>query len=212
MAITYHAGRRIQGTSTDFGTDGAGIPAVTGGWKELGRTTLGSAGDTIDVASLADKRYYMILSDLQATGLIQSTDFRVNADSGSNYAYRISSNGGTDATGVSRVGLINGVTQTSTPQFAIAYMSNLSTKEKLLLGHGVGQDTAGAGTAPLRRENSCKWAETTNPIDQLTHNNTGSGSYNTGSELVVLGWDPADTHGTNFWEELASSMFYRSSK
>jgi hypothetical protein len=28
------------------------------------------------------------------------------------------------------------------------------------------------------------------------------GSYDTGSEMVVLGWDPADTHTTNFWEEL----------
>jgi hypothetical protein len=27
---------------------------------------------------------------------------------------------------------------------------------------------------------------------------------NTGAEMVVLGWDPADTHTTNFWEELAS--------
>jgi hypothetical protein len=25
-----------------------------------------------------------------------------------------------------------------------------------------------------------------------------------GSEVVVLGWDPADTHTSNFWEELAS--------
>jgi hypothetical protein len=30
-----------------------------GGWVELGRTTLGSAGDSISVASLPDKRYYM---------------------------------------------------------------------------------------------------------------------------------------------------------
>ena len=34
MTVTYQAGRRIQGTSTDFGTAGAGIPAVAGGWKE----------------------------------------------------------------------------------------------------------------------------------------------------------------------------------
>jgi len=34
--------------------------------------------------------------------------------------------------------------------------------------------------------------------------NVSAGSYNTGSEVVVLGWDPADTHTTNFWEELAS--------
>jgi hypothetical protein len=32
-----------------------------------------------------------------------------------------------------------------------------------------------------------------------------AGTFNTGSQkLVVLGWDPADTHTSNFWEELAS--------
>jgi hypothetical protein len=52
MAIKYLSGERIQATSTDF----AGTPAISGGWKEVGRTTLGSAGDTIDVSSIPDKR------------------------------------------------------------------------------------------------------------------------------------------------------------
>ena len=33
-------------------------------------------------------------------------------------------------------------------------------------------------------------------------NNTESGDLDTGSELVVLGWDPADTHTSNFWEQI----------
>ena len=37
------------------------VSGAVGGWVELGRTTLGSAADTISVASLADKRYLMIL-------------------------------------------------------------------------------------------------------------------------------------------------------
>ena len=41
MTVTYHSGRRIQGTQADFD----GTPAVSGGWKEVGRTTLGSAGE-----------------------------------------------------------------------------------------------------------------------------------------------------------------------
>jgi hypothetical protein len=36
---------------------------------------------------------------------------------------------------------------------------------------------------------------------------TISGSFDADSELVVLGWDPADTHTTNFWEELDDSSW-----
>jgi len=79
MTISYHSGGRLQATSTDYNS-GAGIPAVSGGWKELARTTLGSAGDTISVASLADKRYYMVLVDKQNSGEASDT-FRFNNDS-----------------------------------------------------------------------------------------------------------------------------------
>jgi hypothetical protein len=67
--VEWLAGNRIRGTSTErTSTTGFNpVTAVAGGWVELGRTTLGSAGDTNSVASLADKRYYMILMIL-ATG------------------------------------------------------------------------------------------------------------------------------------------------
>ena len=57
--VEWLAGNRIRGTSTErTSTTGFNtVAAVAGGWKELGRTTLGSAGDIIDVTSLADKRY-----------------------------------------------------------------------------------------------------------------------------------------------------------
>ena len=62
--VEWLAGNRIRGTNAErTSTTGFNsIPAVAGGWVELGRTTLGSAGDDITVSSLADKRYYMILN------------------------------------------------------------------------------------------------------------------------------------------------------
>jgi hypothetical protein len=68
----------------------------------------------------------------------------------------------------------------------------------------VDRGTAGAGSAPDRIEVVSKWANTSNAIDQVTVVNTLAGDLATGSELVVLGWSPDDTHTTNFWEELAS--------
>ena len=200
MTTNYLDSKRISVT-------GIGSLDGVGGWKELGRTTLGSAGDTISVGSLADKRYLMFLCDTLNTG--GSTQPRIRGgnstvDTGSNYSQRMQRNGAADATGTSDQSTYLYDADNS-PQFMVGYYANLSAKEKLGLGHTVVQSTAGAGTAPLRQETVWKHAFTSNPYDVISINNIyGAGDFNTGSELVVLGWDESDTHTTNFWEELAS--------
>ena len=179
------------------------ITGVEGGWKELARTTLGSAGDNIDVSSLADKRYLMFLVDAQNSGQINSHT-RLNSDSGSNYAYRYSNDGVSDGSDGSQNIMLGGSSAGSFPMFEVSYIANKSDKEKLLISNGVGQNTAGAGNAPSRRETVGKHVQTSNPVSAINKYNGGSGDYASGSEVVVLGWDPADTHTTNFWEELAS--------
>jgi hypothetical protein len=201
MAITYHAGRRIQGTQADFD----GTPAVSGGWKEVGRTTLGSTQTTIDVSSLDDKRYLMVLIDGQIAGSTNSAYILNNSTSG--YATRKNYNGGTDNVSDVNFSLArtNGWGQ-ALPEFNVMYMSNLVNKDKSIINHGVGQSTAGAGASPTRSEIVTKWTGT-DVIDQITavdYNNSGSG-YASGSEVVVLGYDPDDSHTSNFWTELASA-------
>jgi len=205
MAITYHAGRRIQATQADFD----GTPAVSGGWKEVGRTTLGSSGDTISVSSLPDKRYYMLLTDSRPSGNLNVGHRAGNGsiDTGNNYAKRPSINGASDiTTHVNNNNFleIDGLNHTDN-MFSVNYLSNLSSKEKLGIGHSVRQNTAGAGNAPNRTEYVGKWANTSDVIDTLQTINFGSGDLTSGSELVVLGYDPDDTHTDNFWEELATA-------
>mgnify|MGYP001113262135 CR=1 FL=1 len=205
MAVTYHAGRRIQGTSTDFGDNGAGIPAVSGGWVELGRTTLGSAGDNIDVTSLPDKRYYMVLGDFRSSGNTIPS-LRFNSDTGTNYARRQSNNGGADATATSANVISWGSTDSAPSQkFGFGYLANLTSKEKLWIAQMGESGTAGATNTTNRREVVAKWANTSNSISSVNVINQSTGDYASGSELVVLGWDPADTHTSNFWEELGSA-------
>ena len=185
-----------------FGGDGS-----IGGWKELKRTTLESAGDSIDVTSLPNKRYYMVLGnglwDSAGGGYTQG-DWRFNADTGGNYADRWSVNGGGDGTNVNINRIHQGQIQNDM-SFQIGYISNLADKEKLMIGHQVNRYTAGSATAPERNEYVGKWANTTNVISGINFWNSGTGNWDIGSELVVLGWDPTDTHTTNFWEELASA-------
>jgi len=203
MAITYHAGRRIQGLDSD--RTATQLPAGSvGGWVELGRTTLGSEGDLITVSSLDDKRYYMILGDMRDGTGDHGSSIRLNSDTGSNYAVRRNVNGGSDSTNTS---LSNGgyITDTrNNHNFNVTYLTNLSSKEKLWINQNVHQSTAGAGTAPRREEGVGKWANTSNAVSTFAYYNWHTGNYGTGSEAVVLGWDESDTHTTNFWEELAS--------
>ena len=201
MTVKHLSGRRIQGQSGDF----APTPAVAGGWKEVGRTTLGSAGDIIDVTSLPDKRYYMVLYYVKNDdGNAINCNNRFNSDTGTNYRFRSnSSDGGGEYTPTSQTSL--GLTDGSgAPHFIVEYIANLSNKEKLTISHVIRQRNSGAGNSPSRSEVVGKWVNTSSSISSLSANNAGAGSYASGSEVVVLGWDPADTHTTNFWEELAS--------
>ena len=197
--VEWLAGNRITGTSTERTTTTGFNPvdAVAGGWKELGRTTLGS--DTaLDLSSIADKRYYMVLTNCLDSAPSGDYRQRFNADSGLNYSDRGAQNGTVFTEINKNVMFMGGLSPTNL--LSVQYISNLSSKEKLSMNWAVDEATAGAGTAPDRFENVHKWTNTASVINRIQ----SSGNYNTGSELVVLGWDPADEHTTNFWEELAS--------
>ena len=63
-------------------------------WERLGSTTLGSAGDQIDV-TIAARKYLIIKVHAEGDGAAKLR-MRFNDDSGSNYSYRASPNGGSD--------------------------------------------------------------------------------------------------------------------
>ena len=188
----------------------AGGPGgAVGGWVELGRTTLGGTSTSIDVTSLSDKRYYMILSDFQNPSGNEIAYYRLgngSFDSGSNYAVRQSGDGAADGTATSNSqAYLNGTGHGSgIEHFDVTYITNYSSKEKLAIGHSVDQGAAGATTAPQRDEGVWKWVNTSNPLDRIQRRTGSAVTYASGSEVVVLGWDPADSHTNNFWEELDS--------
>jgi len=159
--------------------------------------------DNIEVSSLDDKRYYMVLADLKASGYILNNT-RLNSDTGSNYAWRRALNGASDSTSVSQTFISQSDTGAQIGDFGVEYITNLSSKEKLTTSHVNENPATGAGTAPSRIETVGKWANTSSAVSAITKFNSHSGNYDAGSEVVVLGYDPDDTHTDNFWEELAS--------
>ena len=186
---------------------GGSSDPVNNSWKELGRTTLGSAGDDITVSSFTAKDNLMILCSTISTGNIDGA-LRFNTDTGSNYAIRRSENGGSDATGTSQAKLILDRGHAAYPNntFSVSNMNNISAQEKLVIGHSIA-GVNGTGTAPDRTEMTGKWTNTSSQVTSVTCNNSDSGSWDTGSEVVVLGCDndEADS-GTNFWQELSSTV------
>ena len=195
------------GNSLQTAQAAAGGGAGVGGWVELARTTLGGTADLIDVTSFTDKRYYMILSDLGRSGAIgiRNRVGTTSIDTGSNYARRLSDNGASDSTAVNGTFVdLAFMDDEASDIFQVAYASNLSGKEKLFNVQTVGGQATGSGSAPNRGEGVFKWANTSAPMQSWRSYHASSGDYTSGSEVVVLGWDPADTHTSNFWEELAS--------
>ena len=185
---------------------GGGAGGAVGGWKELGRTTLGSAGDNINISSLATKRYNMFLVNTFDTGATEQTIRLGNGslDTGTNYAGRGSFNGTADGTQTSDTYMRTALTGIIDQDFCVGYLTNYATKEKLLISHWVSEgDAEGSATPPHRGQKVGKWSNTSNAFDNIGVFNRTSGNFDTGSEIVVLGYDPADTHTDNFWEELA---------
>ena len=187
------------------------VGGAVGGWVELGRTTLGSANSSMSVSSLPDKRYYMVLTSVTSETSNSDVSARFNSDTGSNYARRGTYNGNADFTGTNSTTMnwiITDSIKPTAPMLGVHYISNLASKEKLVMGEGSRSNavtSGGGGVAgvPSRSSVAQKWVNTSNAIDEIE---TYVGSqFNSGSELVVLGWDPADTHTSNFWEEIGSA-------
>lgn len=176
-----------------------------GAWKEVGRTILGSSGDTISVTGIPDKMYYMMLGSYLPSGNFRTT-YRINNDSGSNYALRKSEDGGAENVTTSITDMTVGNEDTDTAYFDVSYLYNLSANEKLMINQNMRTGGSGAGSAPKRVEAVAKWDNTSSVINRIDAINDQGGDFASGSECVVLGYDPTDTHTTadNFWQELAS--------
>ena len=230
MALTYLGGDRIQGLSSD--TKPTNVPTFTrfeetdtgkiyhyyndigrwiplndtpnAGWVELGRSTLGSENDDVDVTSLPNKRYYMILGDIRDGTGDHGSSFRFNNDTGTSYAVRRSVNGNTDNTNVNLStsgGYLTDVR--TTDNFNVGFIANYTTKEKLWINNNIERNTTGAANVPTREEGVGKWTNTTTSINRIGYHNWHTGDYGVGTEIVVLGYDPSDTHTNNFWQPLA---------
>lgn len=157
------------------------------GYQILGRTSLGSAGDTISVSGLSAKKYLRVIFMCLNSGSVNSV-MRFNGDTASNYAYRQSINGAADTTASAQTFIGLQAATGSFPLYSVVDIVNIATQEKYVSGLSFAT-VAGAANAPSRGEAAGKWANTSNAITQVDVVNTSTGDYAIGSEVIVLGHD-----------------------
>lgn len=172
----------IKGAKINFAATGAdnGI-----WWEELGRTTLGVAGDTISVTGIPARKYLRALVAVTTTGGTAQCAIRFNNDSGGNYDERSSTNGAADATLTGQSGIVAAVASAA-PRYIDMSIINVANLQKLVRAESLfGENVA---TAPARQEVIGKWTNTSAQISRMDIINVaGSGDFAIGSEVVILG-------------------------
>jgi hypothetical protein len=163
-------------------------------WEKLADVSISSEGDLVSSGTFTAKKYLMVqTSMIDGTGNSAPT-LRVGTggtlDTGSNYARRSSSNGGSDSAPSSAQVWIQGQKPPNAGNAADTYyIINISDKEKLIMCWSLNNQTSGAGTAPSRSEIVGKWVNTSAQIDIIGIANDDSGDFGIGSRITVYGTD-----------------------
>lgn len=162
-------------------------------WIKAGTTTLGSAGDDLDITSMTANKFNQFMDHWISITNTTTASLTLDNTGGNDYAYRYSTNGGSDSTSTSQANVqvgLGGIPAGSS-NFDINYSVNIDGEEKLIIGNNVTSSTAGAGNAPSRRESVYKKDTTTDSgqYTRIDYNNADAGSFDTDSNLTVIGSD-----------------------
>ena len=153
-------------------------------WGKAGSTTLSSAGDAYELTITSSKSFQILDHTIPSGSTGQQINF--NNDTTTSYALRYSGNGGADGIGVNRTGINHEWDQTRLDRFVMDYWSDVSGEETLGISFSVYNDSTGVGAAPSRFEEVWRWDDTSQ-VTEIDMINPASGSFDTGSNLTVLG-------------------------
>ena len=159
-----------------------------GGWyEELARGSLGSAADQLIVSNIPPRKYLRIIILALQSGAID-TALQFNGDTGNNYAWNISTDGGTNSKTAS-TNIIAGQTSGTANHFIVFDVTNMASQAKSVIGNAMNDGADAASTAPVRREISSKWHNKSDQISSIKLFNTAGGDFAIGTEIIILGHD-----------------------
>lgn len=164
----------------------------SGGWEELGRSCLSSAGTVISVTPITAKRYLRILTTGNANGGTLQIGIRFNGDS--SLIYNFGYLNGTGASGAigsqSSMAITALMVSAGTWDIVADIVNTIGLNKQILADASFDITSIGNGYAPGFQKTFGKWVNTATPItrvDLIVY--SGTGNFAAGSELVVLGHD-----------------------
>lgn len=173
-----------DGTGFDAGglSDGAGI-----WWEQIGKSTLGVAGDTLTISGIPARKYLKFIVMMIGSGSI-NTNVRFNNDAAANYAGSVFYNNA-GSPGMYDYTSQNQIYVDATAVNGVSYsewtITNTSAKSKAIICELV-QDNGAASVRPLPQFGTHKWVSNAQ-ISRVDLFNLSSGDFAVGSEIIVLG-------------------------
>jgi hypothetical protein len=155
-------------------------------WEIL-KTVSGSGGTTLSTGTFTAKKDLRVIAYLKDSGSGGNiAQLRFNGDSGTNYTTNAARDGGSNSTWTSINRFISYHNSTVLSDYLVLEITNISDKEKMIIGENTSVTATGAGTVPARQEWSGKWANTSAQITSLEFTSNGSG-FTSDSYITVLG-------------------------
>jgi hypothetical protein len=158
-------------------------------WSKNGTpNTLSSSDTDCDVTDLVAGRFLVYLKHRITSGLSNNRMTFNNSNTGYTGRYEADGTGYT----LGSVAYVSQHTNSSGDSFAIGYVANIPTQQKLVINFIAGSSATGAGTAPTKYQQYWKWNNTADSITRIDTTDTLAGSMDTGTNLTVLNGDTTE--------------------
>ena len=165
-------------------------------WERLAHVELSSGASSINSGTITAKKNIRIIFSGVGTNASSYPRIQFNSDTGNNYVYRQSADGGTDNTQTSQNHINTTGNVGAFHHYFVADISNKSGEEKLVIVKGMDSNTSGAANAPRSREVTGKWVTKTGQITSVQVTDLGGHDFAAGSYITVLGAKEAATSDT----------------
>ena len=178
--------------------------------------TLTGTDDNIEVTSMDNNKFNVILSHTLPSGNIASY-MSFNSSTAGEYAYRQWENNGGDSTATGQTVVVYDTGGSANDKFEITYICDISGHNKLCIGFGIARGGSGAGTNVLRGDYI--WKRANNSTITTVENDTSAqtGTFAIGSNISALGSDLTATSeltvqdGSIFYETDTNKSYVLSS-